>query len=238
MGEARKMSDASEAAIIESWKLNAAPWTSAVRERRIDSRRRVTDAAILEAIQAFQPKSVIDMGCGEGWLARALAERGVDVLGVDAEPSLVDEARALGGGDFRTMSYADIASGKLDAKADMVVCNFSLLGERSVELLVRAVPALLLPRGVLVVQTLHPREASGELPYEDGWREGSWKGFGPEFSRAAPWYFRTFEGWARLFEEAGLPLIATYAPADVETGKPMSAIFVCAISHGEGETGG
>jgi 2-polyprenyl-3-methyl-5-hydroxy-6-metoxy-1,4-benzoquinol methylase len=232
------MSDASEVAIVESWKHNAAPWTSAVREGRIESRRRVTDAAILDAILAFQPKSVIDMGCGEGWLARALAERGIDVLGVDAEPSLVEEARALGGGDFLTMSYADVAAGKFDAKADMVVCNFSLLGERSVELLLRAVPALLLPRGVLVVQTLHPREACGGLPYADGWREGSWKGFGPEFSRAAPWYFRTFEGWARLFDEAGLPLVATYAPADEGGGKPMSAIFVCAIRHGEGENPG
>jgi 2-polyprenyl-3-methyl-5-hydroxy-6-metoxy-1,4-benzoquinol methylase len=219
------VSDVSEAAIIESWKRNAAPWTTAVREQRIESRRRTTDAAIVEAVLARKPRSVIDMGCGEGWLARVLASHGLDVLGVDAEPSLIDEARTLGG-DYCAMNYDDIAAGKLEARADAVVCNFSLLGDTSVEALLRAVPGLLLPGGALLVQTLHPREACGELPYETGWRTGSWQGFGPEFTHPAPWYFRTFEAWADLFDAVGLLPVATVAPSDVRTGKPMSAIFV------------
>jgi len=65
----------SEAKIVESWRNNAHAWTSAVREQRIDSRALVTDRAIVEAVLARAPRSVLDIGCGEGWLARRLAGR-------------------------------------------------------------------------------------------------------------------------------------------------------------------
>jgi SAM-dependent methyltransferase len=37
--------------------------------------------------------TVCDLGCGPGHVARYLAERGVDVLGVDLSPGMVEEAR-------------------------------------------------------------------------------------------------------------------------------------------------
>ena len=70
------MRDAEEA-ILRVWHDSAAPWSRAVREGRIASRRRVTDAAVLAAIHARAPRSVIDLGCGEGWLSRALAGQGI-----------------------------------------------------------------------------------------------------------------------------------------------------------------
>lgn len=44
-----------------SWQRNAAGWTRAVREQRIDSRRLVTDAEVVEAV----------LGCGLGgcWIS-------------------------------------------------------------------------------------------------------------------------------------------------------------------------
>ena len=56
----------SDAKIVDSWSRNAAPWTIAVRERQIESRRLVTDQAILDATLAGSPHSVLDIGCGEG----------------------------------------------------------------------------------------------------------------------------------------------------------------------------
>jgi SAM-dependent methyltransferase len=40
-----------------------------------------------------QPRSVLDAGCGTGRVAIELARRAVDVVGVDANPSMIAEAR-------------------------------------------------------------------------------------------------------------------------------------------------
>ena len=71
--------------------------TQAIRNQEIASRKLVTDAAIIAAIKARCPATVLDIGCGEGWLARRLAEQGMRVTGVDAIPALIDTASAGGG---------------------------------------------------------------------------------------------------------------------------------------------
>src|SRR5690349_24530092 len=104
------MDPLSDEKVVQSWQTNAVPWTSAVREERIESRRLVTDRAIVDAVLSRQPQSVLDLGCGEGWLVRALSAQGVQrVIGVDVVPVLVEQARATGGGEFHVASYEAIA---------------------------------------------------------------------------------------------------------------------------------
>ena len=216
----------SDTRIIEAWSNNARPWITAVREGRIESRKQITDRAIVDAILGRAPRSVLDIGCGEGWLARALAPHHIGVIGVDTVPALVEAARKAGGGDFHVMSYEDIASGNLHASADVVVCNFSLLGKESVEGIFGIAPTLLNPHGALIVQTLHPVAACGDLPYRDGWRQGSWAGISGDFSEPAPWYFRTLEGWARLFTDGGLRLSEIREPLHPDSQRPASVILI------------
>lgn len=223
--------DEREQAILETWHANAAPWTRAVREQAIASRKLVTDRAIVDAVLARRPCSVIDLGCGEGWLVRALAGQGIDVLGIDVVPTLVDSARTAGGGRFLMMDYADVANGALRERVDVVVCNFSLLGGESVDVLLGAVPSLLAPGGALLVQTLHPFTACGDGPYADGWREGSWDGCGEGFGNAAPWYFRTLAGWLDALAQAGLQPAGMVEPLHPLTGKPASVILVAEAQH-------
>lgn len=218
------MNPLSDAKIIESWGRNAAPWTSAVRGGEIESRKLVTNQAIVDAVRSRQAGTGIDIGCGEGWLVRALD--GISMTGVDVVPELIDIARAAGGGAFDVLSYEDIAAGKLDAAFDVAICNFSLIGEDSVAGLLRDAPSFLNPNGALIVQTLHPHLACGDAPYRDGWREGSWAGFSPDFTDPPPWYFRTLESWIRLFADAGLRLAEMREPVHPGTGKPVSVIFI------------
>jgi 2-polyprenyl-3-methyl-5-hydroxy-6-metoxy-1,4-benzoquinol methylase len=215
--------------ILDSWHANAAPWALAVRQGQIQSRLLATDQAIVEAVLSRSPRLVLDIGCGEGWLARALAAHGVRVVGVDAVPELIERAQQAGGGEFQLGSYEQIAAGMTPARADLVVCNFALLGRDSVEGLIRSMPRLLGAHATLVIQTLHPVIACGELPYRDGWREGSWAGIGATFSAPAPWYFRTLQSWLRLFTQHGLRLLEMREPLHPVTGRPASVIFVTAL---------
>lgn len=202
------------------------PWTTAVRERQIESRRLVTDQAIVNAVLDRSPRSVLDLGCGEGWLARALTASGIEVIGIDAIPALIEQAQQAGAGDFRVMSYEDVAAGRLKLSVDAVVCNFALLGDESVAGLFGVVRSLLKPHGAFLVQTLHSLTACGDHPYQDGWRQGSWAGFSADFSDAAPWYFRTLESWIRLFAKHGLRLLELREPLHPQTQKPASVIFM------------
>ena len=218
------MKPLSDEKIIDSWSKNTAPWTNAVRGGEIESRKLVTDKAIVDAVRNRSPRTGIDIGCGEGWLVRALD--GIEMIGVDVVPGLVDMANAAGGGDFRVMSYEAIGAGALNASVDVAICNFSLIGKESVEGLLRAAPSLLNSGGALIVQTLHPHLACGDAPYHDGWREGSWSGFSADFTDAPPWYFRTLETWVRLFSESGLRLVEMRESIHPATGKPVSVIFI------------
>jgi 2-polyprenyl-3-methyl-5-hydroxy-6-metoxy-1,4-benzoquinol methylase len=219
----------SDARIVESWRKNARPWVSAVRDQKIESRKLVTNHAIVEAVMRRSPLTALDIGCGEGWLARELSEHGMQVVGVDVVPDLIEQARRAGGGEFRVASYEDIAAGRLDVQVDAVIANFSLIGKESVEGVLRRAPSLLTNDGALFIQTLHPVTACGKLPYVDGWREGSWAGFDDDFSDPAPWYFRTMESWLQLLGESGFQTVKTHEPLHPATGRPASVIFIAQL---------
>ncbi len=217
----------SDERVVSSWHRNAAPWSVAVRDGQIESRRLVTDQAVLAAIRSRSPRTVLDIGCGEGWLARALSGDGIGVIGVDVVPALIESARrAHPDGDYRIVSYESIAAGTFDVRVDLAVANFSLIGADAVDSLIRHVPSLLASRGHLIVQTLHPATAGGGLPYVDGWRPGSWAGFGPDFTDPAPWYFRTIESWVSLLARSGFVLRELREPVHPTTGNPASLLLV------------
>lgn len=217
-----------ERRILDSWAVNAAAWIRAIRSAGIASRSLATDAAIVEAVLDGTPRSVTDLGCGEGWLARALSRHGIAVNGYDAVGELVDAARRGGGGSFEVLDYRQLAACP-PAPADAVVCNFSLFGTDSVEAVFGAVPAMLNPGGRFIVQTLHPSTAPGS-----GWQPGSWDGIGADFTAPAPWYARTLDQWLELYRRHDLAVTAQREPAHPETGLPLSLLLVAHAGDGGG----
>ncbi len=215
-----------EKQIIDAWMQNAKPWISAISNAEIESRKLVTNQAIIDAILKQGPRTVLDIGCGEGWLARALNAAGVSVQGIDVVPELVEQARRLGDGTFQVLSYEELTTGAIKAKFDVAVCNFSLLGDESVNYVFQAVCEVLEAGGCFIVQTIHPVAASTAQEYEDGWRTGSWAGFSKQFTNPPPWYFRTLETWKELFQLHGLQLCEVLEPIHPETNTMASIIFV------------
>ena len=222
--------------ILDSWHANAGRWTAAVRSGAIASRRAGTDSAIVEAVARLrpghEPNHVLDLGCGEGWLARRLRdEAGCRVTGTDGSAELVRLAReADPGGCYRHADYAAIAAAPdlLGGPFDAVAANFALLDEDLAGLL-RAL-AVCAPTGALVIQTVHPWTACGDGPYADGWREESFAGFGGPGGDAwspMPWYFRTLGSWIGALRDGGWRVTDLREPLDPRTGRPLSLVLTC-----------
>lgn len=208
-----------------SWEENAEAWTEAVRTGAIESRKLVTDAAIVRAVLAYGPRTVLDVGCGEGWLARVLAGHGIEVVGIDASLPLIEAARKSGGARFEHYAYAELSGGSLGAPFDTIVCNFSLLEEDLVPTLA-TLRQMLRPDGHLLIQTVHPWTASQAENYEDGWRLERFEAMGEGFKTGMPWYFRTLASWTGLLERSGFAIERMEEPRHPETGQMLSLLFV------------
>jgi 2-polyprenyl-3-methyl-5-hydroxy-6-metoxy-1,4-benzoquinol methylase len=217
--------------MLRSWDTNADAWTDAVRERRIASRRAGTDAAILAAVLRGKPASVLDVGCGEGWLARGLAPEGCRVVGIDASQALITAATLLGAGTFAAMTYAEIGAhaAALGAPFDVAVCNFSLL-EAELAPQLAALRGVLEANGRLVIQTVHPWVANGSEAYVDGWREETFASFGAGFAAPMPWYFRTLASWVEVVGAAGFRIVRIDEPVDAESGRPLSLLIEAGLA--------
>ena len=220
------MKKCSDQKIIESWEANVSPWVSAIRNNEIESRCLVTNKAIFDAVVEKNINSVLDVGCGEGWLVRELNKVGVSSFGIDVVERFIESAQLKGGGRFKAISYEKLAYSELQETFDLVVCNFSLLGNESVINLFKEIPFLLNNGGSFIVQTIHPIVGCCSSSYKDGWREGSWDGFSSNFSNPAPWYFRTIETWKNLFLSNGFNISEVIEPINPKTQVAASVIFI------------
>lgn len=225
---ADQMAEDPDRQLQRSWVDNAEAWTTAVREQRIESRRLATDQAIVRAVLERSPARVLDAGCGEGWLCRALTEAGIEAVGIDAAAPLVEAARDAGGGSFRVVSYSDLVADPIGLGSfDAIVCNFALL-EEDVEPVLAALRQALNPAGALLIQTVHPWTASGEDEYRDGWRLENFSAFGGEFPRPMPWFFRTLQSWSASLRRAGFSVEELREPLHPDSARPLSLLIVAA----------
>lgn len=219
--------------IIASWHANADQWIATIDHAEIASRTLATNEAIVSTVMAYPLTSILDIGCGEGWLTRALQERGLKASGVDAVAALIDNARQKGGGTYEVAGFRDIASGVYAVAETFTaaVINFALLDQEDTEALLKNIRRVVATGGWVFIQTLHPLVIAGQEPYVSGWKEGSWNGMKRAFVQPYQWYFRTLEDWFRLFAEAGLAVKQVKEPVHPETKAPVSVIFVLQVMN-------
>lgn len=211
--------------LAKSWETNADAWAKAVREQLIPSRKQATDAAIVKAVLDYHPRRVLDLGCGEGWLARKMSEVDIEVVGVDASAALIAAARERGGANYVLCSYSELASapGIVGSAFDVIVSNFALLQEE-VSPVLRAARSLLFPRGRLIIQTVHPWTAAGAT-YGDRWMEETFETISTDFVESMPWYFRTLESWSTILMQTGFVIGELREPRALGSTTPLSLII-------------
>lgn len=111
---------------------------------------------IVDLVATERPGSVLDIGCGTGTLALALASRlgrGV-VTGVDLDPAILDLARAKpGAGDVGWQVGSALSLPYADGAVDVVVCTLVLhhLALEAKADALREMRRVLRPGGLLVI---------------------------------------------------------------------------------------
>ena len=215
-----------ENSIKTSWEINAAAWIEVMDSQKIPSRK-FTNEAIIAILKNTDTKKILDIGCGEGWLTRAITKMGKTAVGVDATIILLDNAKVKGMESYQQLSYEDITEGKkiIEAPFEIAVFNFCIYQNETLIPLLKAVKSSLSKKGEIIIQTLHPFFLiQNQLPYKSQWIHDSWKGLSGNFSHGHQWYARTFEDWNSDFQKAGL-VLNEIIEVNNEDAIPISVIF-------------
>jgi SAM-dependent methyltransferase len=230
--------------IQQSWKENAETWIDAIQKERIISRK-ITNQAIINAVLNHVHGSLLDMGCGEGWLCRELRQNGLETFGIDGNEILIKKAKTLSKSDeFERISYQELIAafkgsgrstteGKFgNKKFSGAVFNFSLYEKEGLELLFQTVQKIIIPSGKIIIQTIHPFHLiKNGLAYKSQWIKNSWEGLDHDFKNGHPWYLRTFGEWSDLFYLCSFRLLKIYEPRNPDTQEPLSVIFILESIH-------
>jgi SAM-dependent methyltransferase len=168
-------------------------------------------------------RRTLDVGCGEGRLARRLAERGHHVVGLDGSEALA--RGAIGHAVSTPVAVADITALPVpDAVADLVVCFMVLMDVEALERSVAELARVVTPDGCVAMGILHPISTSGLFVPGDPNRTFSMGEYRAsmrhvlQIARDNGQVFtfrvehRPIEGYSRAFEAAGLAITALREP--------------------------
>ena len=152
-----------------------------------------TDRAMLDLCLG----ATLDVGCGPGRLASALAERGHVVLGIDVVREAVGRTRSRGAPALRRDVFSDLpGEGRWDT-ALLADGNIGIGGD-PVALLHR-LRELLDPRGRVVAEVAPPG-----TPCTVGWASLRW---GEDVSDPIPWSVLGVDDLAAVAAEVGLDVL-------------------------------
>ncbi len=151
--------------IDTSWNAVAGWYDAMLSPEQINDHYR--DLIIPGTVRLVQPREgmrVLDVACGQGVIARALADLGARVVGTDAAGALVEAARARGSAgveyhalDAReTHRLAEVCPQAAPASFDAATCVMALTNIDPIEPVLRGVAGLLKAGGRFVAVLSHP----------------------------------------------------------------------------------
>ncbi len=199
--------------------------------------RTLIDPGLFSRLGELPPATrVLDLGCGNGYIARALARSGASVVGVDSSRELIEAARAREATEPLGITYvvaeaADLATIST-ASIDVAVANMSLMDISDGAGAIREVGRVVRPGGRFVASISHP---CFDVDTRSGWTieittEGTRvyrkvTGYRTPHSDTYPWdlgdgrtvrtvgYHRPLSWYATTLRESGFVLVALDEPA-------------------------
>jgi SAM-dependent methyltransferase len=154
-----------EGPLKDAWDVHAQAWIAWAREPGHDSYWRFHRDQFLELVPPPSGRT-LDLGCGEGRLARDLAALGHDVVGVDASPTMIEAARAAT--PELELHLADAAALPFEEETfDLVVAFMSLQDVDDLDGAVREAARVLRDEGRLCIAIVHPLNSAGTFAGDD-----------------------------------------------------------------------
>ena len=147
--------------LSEHWERHAADWTRWAREPGHDSYWRFHRERFFELLPP-PGRLTLDVGCGEGRVARDLKGVGHNVRAFDASPALVEAARAAE--SSLDAIVADAAALPVeDGASDLVVSFMVLMNVDNLDGVVHEAARVLEPGGRFCMAITHPISTAGEF---------------------------------------------------------------------------
>ncbi len=177
---------------------------------------------------------ILDLGCGEGGYARALAEAGAQVVAVDCSQAAISYAEQVARQANLPITHLLRNSNDLfdiaDETFDVVLCSMMLMDCEDLAGTVREIVRVLKPRGRVFVSILHPcfngdyaqgigRQGSGEtreVVVKNYFAPREWEAPLPSGTRSVIWRHRTLSEYVKAFIGAGLTIVDMNEPQATE----------------------
>ncbi len=202
------------------WNRVADDWNTQVGDDGDSNRILNSDPVLWQFVGDVSGRTILDVGCGTGYLARKLHSRGAHVIGIDFSEEMIRLARAKDSQiDFHVDSCSELRTIN-DSSVDVVVANYVLMDTPDLVGTMRAFQRVLQPGGIVVVVFSHPcfpqgRATAGNsdggiayqwsFPYFEPQKcvDPPWGHFSSEFI----WFHRPLSDYWKAFVQAGFEVI-------------------------------
>ena len=223
------MGDSELAEVRDFWNRVAEDWRIQVGDEGDGNRRLNSDPVLWASAGDVNGLTVLDAGCGTGYLTRKLHEAGARVTGIDLSERMIAIARARHPDlDFRVGSCSELATIE-DGHCDLVIANYVLMDTPDLPGAMAAFRRVLKPDGLAVLVFSHPCfPQSRAIVSEDGatvsylWSfpyfestkciDPPWAHFTSEFI----WFHRPLSDYWKAFMTAGFVVVGFEEPRIAE----------------------
>jgi ubiquinone/menaquinone biosynthesis C-methylase UbiE len=218
---------------VNSWNEAAQEFTSFFAEGEEFYHKYLINPTLLELLGDIEGKTILDLACGEGHLARTLAEltkSNIKIFGLDASANMVkiaaEKSQAFASClTFQQADAADLVEFQADF-FDLAVCNMALMDIKDYVQAIGEVARTLKAKGQFIFSILHPcfmTPQSGWVKDEQdkviGWRVSdyythlAWKWTIKSKMKSETYYFhRTLEDYFAALGEYGFVVTAIREP--------------------------
>ena len=164
-------------------------------------------------------KTILDLGCGQGWLTKELTNRGALSIGVDGSGALIERARSL----FPELTFhvADLAEGlpDINTQFDVIISHMVVMDIPEIGTLFDSVSRALRPGGTFFFTLPHPCFFMQKSHQDDA---GQWFKKLTGYLKPEVWridsfgghnhYHRTIEEYVTALTRAGLLVFHFHEP--------------------------